>query len=340
MISNSEFNQRLLQEIGKQMPRKSQQLNFLLDEMSLGKESAYRRLRGDVPFSFTEACVISEKLDLSLDNIVNSASKNKKPTFFLHVPPHKETPDDYIYHYRQTYEIYETTLNRWLNDPTLSVYTASNIIPQTLMLSYPYLSKFRAFAWRYQMHHGTAPAKFSSISLPDDIVAKQKILVQKIKQLPESVYIVSKHIFSTIVKMIQYFFNLNLITKEEVFTIRDELLQLLINVEQLTTYERTEQNGKILVYVANIDFNSNDIYIQGKDFERSFIELHFINTISTSDPQVCRIQKEWIDSLKKYSTLISMSGSFERISFFEKQRMLINKLSDISQQVASNFLSE
>ncbi|MDR0659295.1 MAG: hypothetical protein LBG19_00505 [Prevotellaceae bacterium] len=326
MIANSEFNQRLLAKIGETYPRKSQQLEFLMDKMSLGKESAYRRLRGDVPFSFTEACIVSQKLGLSLDDIVKNTIKNENPSFFLHVPPPSETLDDYLHYYKHTYAIYDVFLDKWANDPELKIYFASNIVPQAFMFPYHYLSKFRAFAWKYQMHHNIAPAKFSAINMPDDIYAKQQILLQKIRQFPECTYIISRNIFDNLVKMIQYFFDLSLLTREEVITLRDELLQLLSKLEILTTQESLEHNRKILVYLANIDFDSNYTYIQGSKYERSFIELYFINTISSSDSQLCRIQKEWIESLKKYSTMISMSGNIERIAFFDRQRELVNSL--------------
>lgn len=328
MISNSEFNQKLLQEIEKQLPKKGQQLNFLMEEMSLGKESAYRRLRGDVPFSFTEACIISKRLGLSLDDITMAIYKTKKHSFLLHVPPPENTPEDYVYYYMQTYDIYETLLNRWMSDPSLTIYTASNIVPQALMFPYPYLSKFRAFAWRYQMHHGIVPTNFSSINIPNELIAKQQILAQRIKQFPDITFVVSRHVFSTLIKMIKYFFNLNLLTREEVLTIKDELLDLLSRAEYTATHEKTDHNGKALIYIANIDFDSNYTYVSGQDYERAFIELYFLNTISTSDSKICKAQKDWIDSLKKYSTLISMSGNIERIAFFKKQQDLINSLND------------
>lgn len=327
MISNSKFNQRLLEKIGERFPKKSQQLEFLMKEMPLGKESAYRRLRGDVPFSFTEACVLSEKLGLSLDTIVSNVHKTERPYFLLHVPAPDEPPKDYTYYYTQTYNVYEAMLDKWVNDPSLAIYAASNIVPQALMLPYPYLSKFRAFVWQYQTNQKTLSSTFSAVTIPDDIIAKQKTLVQRISQLPSITLTISQHIFSILVKMIQYYLKLNLLTKKEVLAMRDELFELLLKMKRLAIYNGIQHNEKLLIYVANIDFDSNYTYVKGKDFERSFIELHFINTISTSDVQICKIQKEWLDFLKKNATLTGMNENAEQIAFFEKQQKLINSLS-------------
>ena len=46
--------------------------NLLMDILYIGKEAVYRRLRGEVPFTFTEAAVISQKLGVSLDQLIGA----------------------------------------------------------------------------------------------------------------------------------------------------------------------------------------------------------------------------------------------------------------------------
>lgn len=342
MISNSEFNQKLLEKIGETYPKKSQQLEFLMVKMSLGKESAYRRLRGDVPFSFTEACMIANILGFSLDSIVRNGYSKSSPIFQLHAtPPVEHQQVDYNNYYSQIYHIYDILIEKWSVDPNLKIYSASNIIPQAMMFPYPYLSKFRAFAWKYQMDYSLIPHKFSEIKLSQELSKKQQELLTKIRRFPENTFIISRNIFDTIVRMIHYFFNLSYITSQEVSILQDELLSLVNRLEYLTTIDRTSSDGRVWIYLANIDFDSNYTYVEGSSYKRSFIELYFINTISSSDAQICSIHKTWIDSLKKYSTLISMSGEIERTAFFERQRELIGSLSKLTPQVVKfNQLSK
>ena len=44
------------------------------------------------------------------------------------------------------------------------------------------------------------------------------------------------------------------------------------------------------------------------------------------DAGIFRSLKEWIQSLKKFSTLISESGEMQRIQFFKQQREIIDTL--------------
>ncbi len=46
----------------------------------------------------------------------------------------------------------------------------------------------------------------------------------------------------------------------------------------------------------------------------------------TQDSEMFNSLKDWIQSLKKFSTMISESGEMQRIQFFNRQREIINTL--------------
>lgn len=58
----------------------------------------------------------------------------------------------------------------------------------------------------------------------------------------------------------------------------------------------------------------------------SMIRVYSINSLTTLDAQMFRSLKEWIQSLKKFSTLISQSGEMQRIQFFKQKREIIDAL--------------
>ena len=55
----------------------------------MGKEAIYRRLRGEVPFTFQEAAVISKELGISLDRIAGVSFSNNA-MFDINVVDHGE----------------------------------------------------------------------------------------------------------------------------------------------------------------------------------------------------------------------------------------------------------
>ena len=58
----------------------------------------------------------------------------------------------------------------------------------------------------------------------------------------------------------------------------------------------------------------------------AMIRIYSINAITTQDDGMFRSLKEWVQSLKKFSTQISESGEMQRIRFFNEQREIINTL--------------
>ena len=69
MITN-ELNTGLVNAVREKLPSKDNLANALMDILYIGKEAIYRRLRGEVPFTLTEATIISRKLGISLDKMI------------------------------------------------------------------------------------------------------------------------------------------------------------------------------------------------------------------------------------------------------------------------------
>lgn len=89
---------------------------------------------------------------------------------------------------------------------------------------------------------------------------------------------------------------------------------------------RFESDNEVNIYISNINFEATYSYIEGTNVHLSMIRVYAINSITTQDIEMCKSLKEWIQSLKKFSTLISVSGEMQRIQFFQKQREIIDTL--------------
>ncbi len=74
MITN-EPNTNLIEAAKEKFPPKGQLADMLMDTLYIGKEAIYRRLRGEVPFTFQEAAIISKELGISLDRIAGVSFK-------------------------------------------------------------------------------------------------------------------------------------------------------------------------------------------------------------------------------------------------------------------------
>ena len=320
MISNSEFNQKLIELIAKYIPSKSEQLDLLMDITNMSKEAAYRRLRGDVPFSFSEACLVSQRLGMSLDDIAMSGVKGKL-VFELRMHPN----DLLDYNYQKLYG-YEDSYDTRLSHAT-HIMTAWNNIPYSLFFPYENLSKIYIFKWLYQTREKGAPVKFSELILPEDVKNKIADLGQRAFPDIECTYILERSLFSTFLIEIKHFHSLGLIGNDDMIVLKEELLVLIADLEYMAVHGRTKMGSPIWLYLSNIDFDHNYTYVKGKDFEQAYMDnIYLMDTIISTNPEICKMHQNWIESLRKYSTLISISGERERKLFFDEQKQLIRDL--------------
>ena len=65
-----ELNTGLIEAVKEKLPEGSNLANTLMDILYIGKEAIYRRLRGEVPFTLSEAATISREMGVSLDKLV------------------------------------------------------------------------------------------------------------------------------------------------------------------------------------------------------------------------------------------------------------------------------
>lgn len=320
MNKNIEFNQQLIDAVEKAYPKKNDQIRLLTDVIHLGKEAAYRRLRGEVPFSFAEACILSKSLNISLNKIAQ-LDKLGTPVFELRIHPN----DLMNYEYHKLFE-HEDSFNMLQGGSVLFTLSACSTIPYSFFLPYENLSKYRLFKWIYQTENKLVPSKFSDIVLPKNIQEKQEELGEKLLKMPENSFIFDRGMFVSCLNEFKYFHKLGLLSSKEFELLKGEFLQSVGDLESLAVHGKNKVGERVWVYLSNIDFDSNYTYVQGVDFEAAYMDgVYLMDTIVSNDPHICRMHREWIESLRKYSTLISVSGEMERRVFFDEQRRLVNE---------------
>lgn len=319
------FNDNLIEAIRERIPKKGDQLLFLMSTLSMGKETAYRRLRGDIPFTFAEACCIAQQLRISLDKIAK-VNKLDKPTFELEISP--SDVNDYVKYklnqYEESYSFFESA-------PNLIIESVCNVVPYSFLFEYENLFHLYSFRLLYQAGLRGNTIRFSDRRLTDELQEKRMKLIALSNHLPENTVIFDRNIFTSFIKHIQYFYSIGLISEEEKEVLKEELTQLIDDFENMAIIGRSrsgnENAAKSWFYLSNIDFDCNYSYVKGDNFERAYMDgIYLMDTISSSDPHICKLHKGWIESLKKYSTLISVSGEMERRSFFEKQRQVVREI--------------
>lgn len=319
MITN-ELNTGLVNAVKEKLPSKDNLANALMDILYIGKEAIYRRLRGEVPFTLTEAAVISRKLGISLDKMIGVSFRDNA-VFDMNIVSSDKPFEAYYSILEKQVDLFRSVKE----DETSEIGTSSNIIPQTLSLKYNMLSKFRLFKWMYQ-NENIKCKHFEEMEIPQKMVEKQKEYSDLVSHIHSVDYIWDNMIFSHLVNDIQYFCSIHLITDEDKDLLKEELFLLIDEMEELSARGKSKAGNDVKIYISNINFEATYSYLDTSSTQLSLIRIYSINSITTQDQEMFRGLKEWIQSLKKFSTLISESGEMQRIQFFKQQREIVSIL--------------
>lgn len=320
MINKKTLHERLIDELKIKIPNNSELVNSLGDILYIGKEAIYRRLRGEVPFSLEEASLISYHIGLSLD-MLNETSGFKRPFVFK------------IANFAYPQEVDYTLINEFVeflrhikNEPDTEIGTAAKMIPDALHLNYPQITRFYLFKWLYQYDNQKSVNKFENVKGTQRILEILENMTNYLHHIKKSYYIFDKRIFRNLVDDIKYFYNIGLISNQDIILLKEDLFACLEGINQLATKGVNSIGNRTDIYLSNLNFEAGFSYIKSEMYKLSAIRAFTMYDISSSDMITYEYSLKWMQSLKRSSSLISESGVIERKEFIKKQQEIINSL--------------
>ena len=190
-------------------------------------------------------------------------------------------------------------------------------------MKYKYLTRFYLFKWKAQHDGLDSVQPLHEIVIPDRMVQIQRNFITETQRIKDSCFIFDNMIFMYLINDIKYFSSVNLISDNDVHELKEELYRLLDYTERLAARGKFDNGHRINFYISNINF---DTYILTQKCKLSLIKAFTLNSVASLDDKTFDSVKNWISSLKRFSTLISESGDLQRIHFFRKQRELVSML--------------
>lgn len=321
MKDNNKLHERLVEAIKKSMSNGDTLVSELMDTLCIGKEAVYRRLRGEVAFAFDEIATLSRKFGFSLDSIVG-AGNDTQAVFDLRM----YDPEFQIEDYCIKTTSYIENLKKINKSSNSIARFALNSLPFPLLLTYNNLTKLRLYRWIYQSKKSFFSSTFSEFEIPERIVELHKVYAKEMSLIQKTQIVLDYNVFSSFIKEILYFFKLNYITQEDVEKIKAELLLFIDDLEEGAMSGQYNGFRDVQIYISEIDLDSTYIHYECSEVEMALFRLYSMSTIESHNNEVCRIHKEWIDSFKRYSTLITQSGERQRYMYLSRQREAIQNL--------------
>lgn len=306
----------------EKIPTSTRLANALLDILPLEKETIYRRLRGDVPFSFAEMATLAAHLGISLDGITNIISPYRSQSYQLHIRDYCEfKPIDLNMSHN-----YIKAINMATTDPNSEFGVAANMIPLHIGLLHLPIYRVYLLKWRYQF--GKTPKNqlsYADIQVPEEENETYQQYLDVVKKIKHTFFIWDNSFFTSLINDIIYFYHIRMIKRDEMEMLKQEVSCLLDTLKHYADVGEFDTGNKIETYISNLNFDTTYTYLSSDSISISMCSVYSLGSFTSLEKEACDEMKMWILGLKKSSDLISGTAQQEKIRFFEKLRDVLEE---------------
>ena len=321
MAEDNLFYQEFMSLIRERISHKATLANTIADILDIEKDAVYRRLRGDVKFSFTEMAIIAKMLGISLDKIAGIENLQSRPAQLNISNQLSPTHVDY-----EMFTGHVDLLKSLVDEPDTQIMEASNILPHYLYQDYEHLTRYHIFRWNQAVMRGEV-LPYHEIIVPEKMRILQKETGEYARHISSALYVWDNKLFQRMVANIQYFAKVNLIKEEDVSLIKNDLMLIINHLEKIAIKGEHEETGKkVSIFISDVASDSNYSCLKTKNLHLTLFRAFILNATVTFDIEAYNYACAWIHTMQRMSTLISVSGEKLRTMYFDAQREIINTL--------------
>jgi hypothetical protein len=323
-------NEQVIRKIRENIPQHIRLRDYLADKLGTSRESAYRRIRGVVPFNFNEIADISRELGFSLDELSNQIREESE----LSVDNRKKplTVQDNL---QEMFREYYNYIEVMLQAPEHQVWMSARRLNLFFLLDYDTLFRFFYYRWIQRSASSLSAQSFSQIEVPDDIQEYRTKLRSKLRHIKSAIFILDKHLFSSFIREVEYYYQRKLLSEGDVLHIRRELTVLLNRMER--QMKQVTSHHPHQFYLSQLEVENDSIYAVYKECHLSLYWLYPLKTLTVRNP-ADNIHRRWLESQKRLSALISGSNEILQVRFIEAQREAILDINNLSQNAFLQML--
>jgi len=313
-----DLNKRVVECVLKNIPKNKKPVTYFVNVLNISRESAYRRIRGDIPFTVEELIKLATCLDFSIDTIYEQEKQNQG--FFDISKAEKNITDFFLIMLMKYSELHEKISNSKESGVTM----AFNTLPPPFYTDFSNLFKFEYYKWIHQDMDTYQRKLFSEIVLSDAVITFQRTMKGNVLHGNDVILILDANIFLNLIKEIQCFYQRRLLTGEELLTLKNDVLHLI------NQYERIAQSGKyglskVQLYLSSLYVNSNTVCYNHDNIVEPIFWIFTINQVIIQNAGFISLQSKWLNSLRRQSVLITQSNEIMQAEFFSQQREYIDR---------------
>ena len=315
------YYQEFLSTLQRIIPQKAILANTITDLLSIDKDAVYRRLRGDVDFSFVEMAVISRKLGISLDEIAGIDNEQCR-SVRLALPKHIDPAEvDY-----DLFKDYISALRLIKDEPDTKIVEYGNLLPHYLYYDYEYITRVLTLRWSQGSQFGKS-LPFHEVTIPEPMRELQKQACFYARHIKSTMFIWDTNMIEQFLSVIKFYAQIRLIKEEDIILLKNDLISFIDEIEKIAITGKYKETGnEVSIYIGELYAYSNFGYIVSKNMRISQFRAFILNAFTSFDNLLFDEINSWLNAALKLTTLISVSGEKIRADFFNEQRKLIDAL--------------
>jgi hypothetical protein len=325
MIPEDNIQSIFLEEVKKQIPPNISFADDLSEILSISRDSAYRRIRGETILSLDEVSVICGHYGVSLDS--------------LFAP----TSNTVTFHHRMIgYDNFG--FDKWLNSILANletiqtfpekelIYTAKDV-PLFHHFEFPELTAFKIYFWnKTVLGLDFQDEKFRLELIPNELMAITRRILAKYVLTP-STELWSEETINVTLRQIEFHCDCGFFQRPgDIGIILDQFVKMLNTIRSwAASGVKGPSGGKYSLYKNDILIPETTVFFKMGDKRICYLTHNTMDLLTTSNEGFCKQTEKYLNNLLNKAIQISTTGEKERNRFFnmmeEKVEVLRRRVS-------------
>lgn len=318
---------KILEAILERIPASMNPVDFLYQTLNISKESVYRRIRGEIDFTLKDMMKIASKLSVSIDELLFSSGL--KITVDQPIVFHSRS--DNSFDPQQTFlellSEYGKSIDKIKKARHVEIIIAANRLMTITAVHFDHLFKFYYYKWIHQTQHESLNFCLSDVTLSDDIMNLQT----KLKSQPPCgnyTCILDHSLLENTIREIRYYYKRKLISENEIHLLQQDLSEFIDIMDNTVTRKPDIEGYENNIYISATPIESTGLYCKNDDEQIINLWMSYGLNIRSNNPGMCDTYRSWLNTLKKYASLISGCNEALQISYINEQRDHIRNITN------------
>ncbi len=322
MASGSNIQTEFLEQVRKRLPPNVSFADELAEVLSISRDSAYRRIRGETILSLEEIKILYLRFGISIDQLFSDSSQ--MVTFHRRVVSYR----DY-------------DLHKWLNsiiknldflrtfDRRELVFAAKDI-PIFHYFRLPELCSFKLFFWMKSLigYPDFESRNYRNEYVPRELQSLASRVWSHYSTLPSTEIWNEQVVYDTL-KQIEFYHECGFFEGRDVgVALCDDLIELLEKVSIEAAAGKKSEGGEFNLYKNELLIADNTVFAKMGDDRCVYVNQNSLALLVTFQEPFCEQTEEYLRNLTKKSTLISTTAERERNVFFNGMKKRIRDFRD------------